>query len=769
MSETTKHTTSFWSRSSTRWVATVILGIVFVLALIVLLAADLVSHELLAPELYTNALEEEDIYNRIYTELLADPAMVQASALMLGNMGLDPSLATNILSFTTSTLYLVVPPDTIQSGVEGVINAFTAYLSGDTDELQSEEILADLDPDAVSDRIMDGVLAFTAELIAESIPDLQGGTSDVDQEELAQYMAQLDAGTIGPIPEGMASASLEKITPEQQAVLSDILLGPAADAATPVALRQVDAALRANDLAGAVALASREVMRLRVEEAASEFVDQVQNSEALNAVTSAAAVLGQTRAELIDSLNRIRSVMIFLDGVAIPLMFVVMVLSLGAIVWIHADNLTEMLRTAGVTLVIAGAIVALGWLLLGALLRSALAERFAASSQLPVSLESMISDVVTNLTGTMWGNVWNTATLPVVFGAAFLILSFIPGLPALVQRWLRPVWQYHKIIIVGAVLAIILVPLTLRLILQELRQPELVCNGHAELCDRPVNEVAFATTHNSMSIAEYGWIWPSHDGSITDQLRAGVRGYLIDTHYWDDQAWIESHLEYLPPDVEAAVQDILDVIELGKEDGIYLCHMMCSLGATDLTETLEEMRMFLDTHPDEVVVIVFEDLVTPADAELAFEESGLDDMVYLYQPGAEWPTLREMIESDRRVLVMAEAEGPPPEWYLHAWDYTEETPYAFSELADFDETSCAPNRGDTGKPFFLLNHWITRASPSRVDAAVLNDYDYLLERAQRCAEERGQIPNLVGINFYLNGEVFEVVDELNGVRQVTAE
>ena len=82
MSETTKHTTSFWSRSSTRWVATVILGIVFVLALIVLLAADLVSHELLAPELYTNALEEEDIYNRIYTELLADPAMVQASALM---------------------------------------------------------------------------------------------------------------------------------------------------------------------------------------------------------------------------------------------------------------------------------------------------------------------------------------------------------------------------------------------------------------------------------------------------------------------------------------------------------------------------------------------------------------------------------------------------------------------------------------------------------------------------------------------------------------
>ena len=74
---------------------------------------------------------------------------------------------------------------------------------------------------------------------------------------------------------------------------------------------------------------------------------------------------------------------------------------------------------------------------------------------------------------------------------------------------------------------------------------------------------------------------------------------------------------------------------------------------------------------------------------------------------------------------------------------------------------------DSGKPFFLLNHWSTRASPSWVDAAVLNDYDYLLERAQRCADDRGQIPNLVGINFYLYGDVLEVVDELNGVRQTS--
>jgi hypothetical protein len=150
-----------------RWTATVLLGVIFVLALVVFLAADLVSRDLLDPDLYTNALEEEDIYNRIYTELLADPAMVKAAGLMLGNLNLDPSLANNIVNFTTSTLYLVIPPDTIQGGVEGIINNVTAYFRGDTDELQLTLSFDDINSDVIADRIVDGVLAFIGELAAE--------------------------------------------------------------------------------------------------------------------------------------------------------------------------------------------------------------------------------------------------------------------------------------------------------------------------------------------------------------------------------------------------------------------------------------------------------------------------------------------------------------------------------------------------------------------------------------------------------------------------
>lgn len=122
-----------------------------------------------------------------------------------------------------------------------------------------------------------------------------------------------------------------------------------------------------------------------------------------------------------------------------------------------------------------------------------------------------------------------------------------------------------------------------------------------------------------------------------------------------------------------------------------------------------------------------------------------------------------MIDSGQRVIVMAEVEGPPPAWYGHVWDYTMETPYSFSDPSQF---SCAPNRGGTGKPFFLMNHWIERVSPSRIDAQIVNEYEFLKARALQCAQERGKMPNLIGVNFYLNGDLLRVTDELNNRNQV---
>ena len=58
------------------------------------------------------------------------------------------------------------------------------------------------------------------------------------------------------------------------------------------------------------------------------------------------------------------------------------------------------------------------------------------------------------------------------------------------------------------------------------------CNGAPELCERRLNEVVFAGTHNSMSAAdEPGWVFANQRRSIEAQLDDGIRLFLLDPHW----------------------------------------------------------------------------------------------------------------------------------------------------------------------------------------------------------------------------------------------
>ena len=58
------------------------------------------------------------------------------------------------------------------------------------------------------------------------------------------------------------------------------------------------------------------------------------------------------------------------------------------------------------------------------------------------------------------------------------------------------------------------------------------CNGFVDLCDRRIDEVAFAGTHNSMAASsEEGWVFGRQTGGLLAQLSFGVRAFLLDLHY----------------------------------------------------------------------------------------------------------------------------------------------------------------------------------------------------------------------------------------------
>ncbi len=122
----------------------------------------------------------------------------------------------------------------------------------------------------------------------------------------------------------------------------------------------------------------------------------------------------------------------------------------------------------------------------------------------------------------------------------------------------------------------------------------------------------------------------------------------------------------------------------------YLCHGFCELGATPLVTMLEGVRDFLVENPGEVLVFVIEDYVTPDDVATAFRESGLERFVYRGAVAGPWPTLRELIDSDQRLVVFGENDTKGVPWYHPAFETFQETPYKFLAPVDF---SCRPNRG----------------------------------------------------------------------------
>ena len=307
------------------------------------------------------------------------------------------------------------------------------------------------------------------------------------------------------------------------------------------------------------------------------------------------------------------------------------------------------------------------------------------------------------------------------------------------------------------------------------------CNGHDELCDRPFDEVALAATHNSMSAPLPDWFSTQQDHPIPQQLRDGIRGLLIDTHYADrlPNGRLRTVLDPQSPRQDGVsaeqaaaalrIRDRLGFAGEGKR-GMYLCHSFCELGGTPLEPVLDDIHTFLVANPGEVLVIVNQDYVKPADFVAAMQDAELDRFVYRGPVDGSWPTLREMIDSGQRLLVMAENHAGAAPWYHPVYDsITQETRFSFSRANQLTDpallpASCAANRGPADAPLFLLNHWVTTDPlplPSQAD--IVNAYEPLLARARECQRLRGHFPNLIAVDFYARGDVFRVVDTLNGV------
>jgi hypothetical protein len=304
------------------------------------------------------------------------------------------------------------------------------------------------------------------------------------------------------------------------------------------------------------------------------------------------------------------------------------------------------------------------------------------------------------------------------------------------------------------------------------------CNGTRDLCDRRVNEVVFPGTHNSMSASdEPGWLFANQRLSIEDQLDDGIRLFLIDPHWGvpvaDNRVRTDLQAEgvsrnrvakALGPEAVRTAERLAGRVGAGSLGGarqVWLCHSLCELGATKMSDALTVYRDWLDEHPGELLVLLVEPSVPAWAVSAQFRRAGLLDRVARLRRDQPLPTLRTLLDRGRQLVVLGERDTGDLPWYLEAFDWIQDTP-----LGAGATTACGVSRGETDSPIFMLNHWVDDFPPRPSANARVNSEQAILARAERCERRRGLRVSFIAVDHYDRGGVVAAAEELNS-RPVT--
>ncbi|WP_019057708.1 hypothetical protein [Streptomyces prunicolor] len=683
--------------------------VLVVLAAAVLTLAATARSTVVSPGFYRSVLDEQKAYDRLYNQVLVDPKAAPVTRGLLARLPVPEAQV-------TSNLKLVLPPETVRDLTQQQIDAVVGYLGGKRDSL---DLTVDLRP----------VLAHLDDLAQIYFGDLVASVQDRPEPDFERFSADLSAA-LGAVVAGHAPGGLP--------VAERDALRPA-----------VETALRDGDVATALATVAPALASDRTRTAAAQLRATV-GGGTWN-LTDTLAASGND----LTPLHRARAYTAVGLGLAEALASALLVVAL-VVLWVGGGSTPPGRR-----------LLPLGWsLAAGGVLAALVALLFRLVSggrvidppgSWPPSLARLVDDVQRTALDRLTATALTTALVPVLAGALLTGVGWalqarprVPALPRL--RWLALATGG------AAVTGILLVPYAVA------PAASRTCEGGAELCDRSYDEVAYLTSHNAMSTSVDRFIGPLQDPGISAQLDDGVRALQIDTYRWERPDEITQRLAEsdFTPEQRKFIAAAVDRFNPPRA-GLWLCHSVCRAGAIALVPALREIGDWMRAHPTEVVTLIVQDAISGEDTEQAFAQAGLTDLVHTPDPdpAKPWPTLGDMVDSGRRLVVFAErADGPAP-WYRNFYDYGMETPFAFRTP---DAMSCVPHRGGSDKRLFLLNHFITIDGGSRLDAGKVNARQYVLDRVHRCERERGRPVNFVAADYTTIGDAGAAVDELNSQR-----